>query len=349
VKTLHSTITVLDFCDGLKTGEYQVNRDYQRSDKVWPINAKSFLIETILLEYPVPKLSVHQNLDVKSRKTVKQIVDGQQRSTAILEFYQNKLRLSKTLETERFANRTYDELDPADQAVFLNYGLNFDVFAGATVDEVREVFRRMNSFTVPLNPEEQRHATFQGAFKWFINALSKKYDVAFSEVGVFTPKQLTRMGDAKLLTEIAHALTKGISTTNTRMLDKLYKEFDATFLEEEDLRSALEIGLDRALFECEIVGTSLAKPFNFYALTLACVHAGTAVQVPGSFTIPEVPQFEHGEPIYNLSLLAEALDSDEDGRRAEDFATFVSAAKDRTNVASQRMIRFEYFLAALTA
>jgi hypothetical protein len=60
-----------------------VNRNYQRSDQVWPAIAKSYLIETILLGYPVPKLSLYQVLDLKSRKTSKEIVDGQQRSVTI--------------------------------------------------------------------------------------------------------------------------------------------------------------------------------------------------------------------------------------------------------------------------
>lgn len=348
MKTIHSTEPILDFCNGLKSGEYMVNRDYQRSEKVWPANAKSFLIETIVLDYPVPKLSLHQNLDVKSRKTVKQIVDGQQRSMAIQEFYQNKLRLGRTLETERLRNKTFEELDEADQATFLNYGLNFDIFVGASVDEVREVFRRMNSFTIPLNPEETRHATFQGPFKWFINSLSKQYDTAFSEVGVFTPKQLTRMADAKLLTEISHAMMHGITTTSAASLKGIYKAYDVEFPQEDELRRAIESALDRALFESDIAGTPLAKPLNFYALALAFVHAGRAVPIPGEFETHDVPSFEAGDALFNLSLLADALDADSPSDVSSEFLAFASAAKDRTNVAAQRKIRFEYFLQAIT-
>lgn len=349
MKTLHSTVPVLDFCEGLKSGEYSVNRDYQRSDKVWPANAKSFLIETILLEFPVPKLSVHQNLDLKSRKMVKEIVDGQQRSYAILEFFQNRLRLSKSLETDRFANRTFDELDDADQRTFLDYGLNFDVFASATDDDVREVFRRMNSFTIPLNPEESRHATYQGDFKWFINALSKKYDEAFAAAGVFATKQLNRMADAKLLTELSSALLHGITTTSKATLDKVYRDNDAQFATESTMREAIEAALDAALFESDIAGTALTKPFNFYSLTLAHAHVQNVMPVPGSFDFPTVQQFESGDRLYNLSVLAEALQSDEDGRVDAELSAFVSAAKDRTNVASQRETRFKYFVSALTA
>lgn len=62
-----------------------------------------------------------------------------------------------------------------------------------------------------------------------------------------------------------------------------------------------------------------------------------------------IPQFERGDVTSNLSVLAEALEAQDDGRTDMDLAAFVSAAKDRTNVAEQRKTRFEYFLGALTA
>ena len=349
MKTLHSTIPILDFCEGLIDGDFTVNKDYQRSDKVWPTNAKSFLIETILLEYPVPKLSIHQNLDLKSRKIVKQIVDGQQRSAAILDFFQNRLRLSRSLATEHFRGRTFSELEEVDQRTFLDYGLNFDIFAGATVDEVREVFRRMNSFTIPLNPEETRHATFQGDFKWFINSLSKRYDEALSAAGVFSPKQLNRMADAKLLTELSHALLNGITTTTKGALDGVYRKYDNEF-DRPDIQGAVEYGLEQTLFSDAIQGTPLAKPLNFYALCLAEIHASGMVMVPGEFVIPAMPEFAVGDKLFNLSVLAEALEKDStEERKRDELTAFLSAAKDRTNVASQRTTRFEYFLAAIQA
>jgi hypothetical protein len=64
----------------MKSKDIIVNRSYQRSDKVWPPAARSYLVETVLLGYPIPKLSLHQRTDVKSRKVISEIVDGQQRS-----------------------------------------------------------------------------------------------------------------------------------------------------------------------------------------------------------------------------------------------------------------------------
>ena len=176
MKIVSTNFTIADYCEQLQRREITVNRDYQRSDKVWPPIARSYLIETILLGFPLPKLSLHQVTDVKSRKTSKEIVDGQQRSAAINAFFKDKLRLSRSLDTETIASRTYSELDEQDQQRFLDYSLSMDLFVGTTREEVREVFRRMNSYTIPLNAEERRHATYQGPFKWFINRITKRFD-----------------------------------------------------------------------------------------------------------------------------------------------------------------------------
>lgn len=208
--------TVAEFCAAMKRHEIKVNYAYQRSPKVWPPAAKSFLIETLLLGYPMPKLSLYQITDVKTRKTIKEIVDGQQRSNTIIEFYDDKLRLSKSASPPEAAGKNYTELDEQLQHRFLDYALSVDLFIGATNEDIREVFRRMNSYTVPLNSEEKRHSRFQGDFKWFVYRLTKKYSQAFENIGAFSEKQLNRMQDAKLFSEIVHAMFYGITTTNDK-------------------------------------------------------------------------------------------------------------------------------------
>jgi hypothetical protein len=54
------------------------------------------------------------------------------------------------------AGKSYSELDETSQHRFLDYGLSVNLFVSTTREEVRKVFRRMNSYTVPLNAEEHR-------------------------------------------------------------------------------------------------------------------------------------------------------------------------------------------------
>src|SRR4051812_17382105 len=102
--------TVANFCEAIGHNSVQVDFRYQRSEKVWPKAAQSFLIESILLGFPIPKLYLHQKTDRISRSTIHYIVDGQQRTVAIKSFYDDELRLAKSLELKEAAGRTYSEL-----------------------------------------------------------------------------------------------------------------------------------------------------------------------------------------------------------------------------------------------
>lgn len=337
---------VADYCNALARGEIRVNRQYQRSEKVWPDAARSYLIETILLGYPLPKFYLHQITDLRSRQTVKEIVDGQQRSMAILDYFQNGFRLSRTIETEEAAGRRYDELPEELQRAFVEYGLEHDLFVGATAEEVRTVFQRMNSYTFPLNPEEQRHASFQGPFKWFINGLSREYSEALHSIGSFTEKQLIRMQDTKLLTEVAHALLSGITTTRPTMLRALYKSRDRDFPEEENLRHRIGYSLDHVIAWDAIHQTDLMKPYVLYALVLAITHVHEPVdELQDQYQSPGLDDFNLDRVIENLLVLADALENPDAN---EDYREFIEASSGRTNVASQRSIRFRWFCEALT-
>ena len=68
--------TVAKFCEELADDSIVVNRDYQRQAGVWPSDAQSFLVETILLGYPVPKLTLYEHTDLGSKKTAIELVDA---------------------------------------------------------------------------------------------------------------------------------------------------------------------------------------------------------------------------------------------------------------------------------
>lgn len=336
---------VADYCNAFDRGEIRVNRDYQRSEKVWPDPARSYLIETILLGYPIPKFYLHQITDLRSRQTVKEIVDGQQRSMTIYDFFHNRLRLTATIETEEAAGRTYDELPEELQRAFVEYGIDYDLFTGATEEDVRTVFQRMNSYTFPLNPEEQRHALFQGPFKWFINRLSRQYSEALLEMGAFSQKQLVRMQDAKLLTEVSHALLNGITTTNKNKLASLYKSRDRSFPEEAALGARFEFSLDQLIAWNGIHGTELMKPYVLYALVLATMHIHEPVEaLEDTFRSPALHAFDDERAVANLLLLADALENPDAN---EDLREFVEASSKGTNVAAARTVRFTWLCRAL--
>src|SRR5207244_11252645 len=89
-----TTFTVAEYCAQMQATTIIVNRDYQRTETVWPPPARTFLIDTILNGYPMPKISLRQITDRERKHTTKEIVDGQQRSRAIFDFWSDKLRIT---------------------------------------------------------------------------------------------------------------------------------------------------------------------------------------------------------------------------------------------------------------
>jgi hypothetical protein len=347
VNSVSTNMTVADYCAGMDRREIIVNRDYQRSDKVWPDSAKSYLIESAILGYPIPKLFLYQSTDLKSRKTIKEIVDGQQRSMAIYDFFHDRFNLAGSLDTEELRGKTYSQLDPDLQQKFLDFSLSIDLFVSGPRGEVVEVFRRMNSYTIPLNPEEHRHSSHQGGFKWFINRISKQLEPLFLRIGLFSEKQLVRMADTKFLAELCDALLSGIRTTNRAILDRLYEANDKVFPEENYLEKKLTDALDRLAEWPEAHNPSLMKPYILYALVLAIIHVQAPVDVlEPIFTSPRMQKFDKQRILANLSALADALQNPEE---SDEFKEFIDASSSKTNVRLQREIRFRWMCKALVS
>jgi hypothetical protein len=341
-----TTYTIIDYCTAMDRKEIVVNRDYQRSDKVWPAAARSFLIESILLGYPIPKLYLYQVTDLKSRKTIKHIVDGQQRSYTILDFYQNKFALSRTSGLDDAKGKIFDQLSTEYQQKFVDYPVSVDLFVAASPEEIREVFRRINSYTVPLNPEEKRHSQFQGEFKWFIYKLSKAYDQTFVSLGVFKDKQLVRMADAKLLSEITYAFLNGITTTTAPTLDKMYREYDDDFPDAKSIQGRISQAISIILEWPEIHNSPLMKPHMFYGLVLATSHLNNPVDKLLKEYEPARPSKPQRETtIANLTALAEALEEPE--RAPVKFHKFLLASARTTNDAKRRGIIFDSLCRAI--
>jgi Protein of unknown function DUF262 len=347
-----STINIADYGAMYDRREIKVNSSYQRSDQVWPKPAQTFLIETILLGYPIPKLFLHQKTDIKARKSYKDVVDGQQRTKAIISFYRDEYALGRNMDdAPEAAGKTYSELPEELQGKFLGYGLNFDIFVEASDEEVREVFRRMNSFTVPLNPEERRHAINQGPFKWFVRKLAADYDTAFIGAGTFNQKQIVRMLDTKLITEIATAYFDGIATTNKTILDNTYKQRDTgeEFGGQAELDRRFRAGLDVVLGYSDLYKTDLlSRAYVVYSFALAVMHVMEPIQsLQKHFKVSKSTELvDHGQQVVNLSMLASALEND--NRRQGAHRAFVVASSEKTNVASQRIERFQWLCRAFT-
>lgn len=346
MQIIQSPMTVADYCAAMDRHEIKPNDSYQRSSKVWPPAARSFLIESVILGFPLPKIFLFQRTDLLSKKTVKEIVDGQQRSRAIHDFFHNKLRLSRTSEVVDARGKTYDQLDDDLKGKFLSYPLSIDLFISASTTEIRQSFRRLNSYTIPLNPEELRHAEYQGEFKWFIYEITRDYEEFLIRTKVFGEKQIIRMQDEKLFTDCAYTFINGWRTTKKNELESLYKAYDKEFEQSVAMRERFDQALEFIAGIEEIHGTALMKPHVFHTLLVAVSDYMNPIAALSN--IPETAgdrlPVDKNLVTTNLTALADALDS---GQPEDRFADFVNACADQTNTGARRLTRFIWLFNAL--
>ncbi|MEK7847820.1 MAG: DUF262 domain-containing protein, partial [Chloroflexota bacterium] len=85
---------ISDFIDWWDRKCLEINQNFQRR-QVWTPAAKSYLIQTVLRQMPMPKVYLRTKIDVVSQVTIREIVDGQQRLRAILDFAKGTLKLTK--------------------------------------------------------------------------------------------------------------------------------------------------------------------------------------------------------------------------------------------------------------
>ncbi|CAN5916443.1 hypothetical protein BH11PSE8_BH11PSE8_23960 [soil metagenome] len=345
MKANASPMSVADYCSAMQDKKITVNSDYQRKDGLWNTPARSFFIESILLEYPIPKLFVYAKLDLKTRGIVKEIVDGQQRSQALMMFYENKLALSKTIETVELRGLKYNKLPESWQTAFLSYQLPVDQFSGVPEDEVREAFRRMNANNVPLNAEEQRNARYQGEFKWFINQIAETYKEALLSLDLLSRRDLIRMTDLRLYAEIALTLEEGFITVKGQQLDKLYQKYNATFEMAQQMKEKLCYGIDYFIKGEHLHQDVLLRMHVFQSVVVAAIATKFdepfQAQANTQYSDKVIAITQQGHPI---EVLVSSL---RDPEAYPELSEFVKANTVATNTAEARAIRFLYFRQAL--
>jgi len=96
------------------------------------------LIDTILRQYPIPKVYLRTKVNVLTQRAVREIVDGQQRVRAILDFAEDKFALTKR--AQEFKGMRYSNLTEEQKATFLTYPISVDQLVNAGDEEVLEVF-----------------------------------------------------------------------------------------------------------------------------------------------------------------------------------------------------------------
>lgn len=227
--------------DRYQAGELELKPPFQRQP-VWVAKQKCSLIESILLELPVPEVYIQEALvetdgELKPRYYV---VDGQQRIRTLLQFLGverreselewNRFSLSKLPDDSPFKDVNFDGLSVDRRTSFLQYKFAGRLLQGADDHAVRDMFRRLNKFLTKLNDQEIRNATYTGPFIRAVTTLAEKK--FWLNRGLILPAQVRRMKDIEFASELLIGVIHGPQGGSASSIDEyyvLYEDYDDEF------------------------------------------------------------------------------------------------------------------------
>lgn len=153
----------------IEKGVINTSPKYQRRFR-WDAKRQSKLIESFLMNVPIPP--VFLNEDSYGEYSV---IDGKQRLTAISEFMRGRLRLQGLTVFSDINGQTFDELPPKLQRVIRTRPtIRAIIILRQSDEDVKfEVFQRLNTGGVTLNPQEIRNSAYPGALNDLILELSE--------------------------------------------------------------------------------------------------------------------------------------------------------------------------------
>jgi hypothetical protein len=265
------TYSINDFVEWDAAKQLELNPRFQRRP-VWTEKAKSFLMDTILRGKPIPKIFIRQKINVSTKTSMREVVDGQQRLRTILSFIKDGFVVSKRQNLE-FGGLLFSQLPEQSQAQILAYEVSVDLLINLPDPEVLDIFSRLNSYAVILNEQEKINADHFGPFKAVADKIGHKYYDYWIEQEILTPKSIMRMQEVNLVADLMIAMLEGIKSK--KQIKKFYDLYESKFDRDVDV---LEASFDTViskigeLYPEGLSSTEFRRHHLFYSLFTAVAH-----------------------------------------------------------------------------
>lgn len=172
----YSLREIVGMIDGDEDDEstLDLSPDFQR-EYVWDSTRQSRLIESILLNIPLPVFYFAKNKDGKL-----QVVDGVQRLTTIHRYFHNKFSLSRLEYLGEECNGKYFKVEKAEKSLhpklfraLRKYQIDCNIIEPSTPEAVKlDIFRRLNTGGKALNRQEIRHSFMKKDVRDFLKELA---------------------------------------------------------------------------------------------------------------------------------------------------------------------------------
>ena len=237
----YESLIIQDLLSFQKDKSLDVNPWYQRRS-VWSDPQKAYLINTIHERKPVPSIYIRHHIDLDEERSVKEVVDGQQRVRSIISYRADEFPARHPDHKKKVK---YSELTRSQQQRFLSTKLSVGYLIGADDRDVIEIFGRINSISKTLNPQEKRNALYSGEFKQFSLKEAVERLAFWRNASIFTANDISRMQEVQFTSDLIINLIQGLSDYSASLIDRYYKDYDSEFPADEAVKARLDAVFDK--------------------------------------------------------------------------------------------------------
>ena len=183
--------SVADVVRMIEDKDIRLDPDYQRN-YVWDNKKSSLLIESIILNVPIPVIYVSQEQD-----DTWSVIDGLQRLYSLKRFFEGKFKLSGLEILSELNKHDINSLNPKALRLLKNGLLRVIMITHDSNEEIKyDVFMRLNTGSVHLNEQELRNCLYRGNLNRLLKELTNNVQWQ-TLLGLKAPHK--RMADRELI------------------------------------------------------------------------------------------------------------------------------------------------------
>lgn len=207
--------------------------DFQRRF-VWSSKHKEKFIETILNGYPVPEIyTAQRGIDIDTIESEEVVVDGQQRLHTIVEY------IEEPENSRIFGNivKKYKELDTDEKEDFLNYKLLIRDLGDISPENIKEIFKRINSTQYALNSIELHNAIYDGEFIATAKEILEEVDI--SKLPFFSDSKISRMDDLLFILLIMATVQEEGYFVGDKYVERYVAEYNEDYPDKNNVKKKI--------------------------------------------------------------------------------------------------------------
>jgi Protein of unknown function DUF262 len=270
-----------------KKNTLRLDPKYQRNP-IWSLGQKCFLVDSLIFGAPIPQVFINVETEGsgRDRKTVYEVVDGQQRLRAILEFMDDEYALIATVAKaypvsdvyKPHIGKRYSQLPSSLQDAIWNYPLAVQELRGWDELQIRALFRRLNYVVERLNKQELRHSQYFGEFVEGVEELARNN--FWDDINFFTRRDSQRMKDVEFVSELFVVLIDGVQDGQAT-LDRFYADYDVVFPKKSQFMAKFrQVLTSIATMRPFLENSRFTKKADFYGLFAASAAINAASRQP---------------------------------------------------------------------